>query len=400
MYKTMRCSSIIFLIFKSDIWTIFLIVLLFFSDDCNSKKNFIGLNVDGKMKCLMWSKASFPSTLTPLFSSSKVDDEGEDPLAIKHKYLLSPSAVFTTAEYAFRKERWYGLKKMGILFRWNILSSSRNDERIQPQANERGTLLLPTTLDISASHVVSPSSIVNNVPVCNNFLRLGWLKYNQSNSNSNDNLTPWIQIGFDPVYASRCKASVDTMKINDHSLYLNVFLPVFKRFDFQWVSRWNKGVSSTTKLYPASGQLNTKDDPWWIPKLSLDPSVGTLSSENSRYSNVYSRGNERQYRTEFKVRVRTRIPAFLLSSANNGITILDDEDNKYDDNTESASLRFDCSIITNPVEKNRDSSGPTMTTARLDMTVAPSRWWRSIVETARLGFIHEQNIVGLANLTT
>jgi hypothetical protein len=157
---------------------------------------------------------------------------------------------------------------------------------------------------------------------------------------------------------------------------------ICRRFDLQWTSQWNHNTNVAATTRSSSINVQPNDDPWFIPQVSLDPSMGTLSSEN-RYRNAYIGKEDRKYWTEFKLRLRTTMPTLLSS----GMTASDG----YDDDLQTASLRLDCSLITNPGETKHEFLGPSVTTARLDMTVVPSCWWRSVTETARLGLIHEQN---------
>ena len=344
------------------------------------------------------------STLTPLFSPSNEIVEGEGGHRCQTFF---PSAVFTTADYSFRKERWYGLKEIGMLFRWNMFPSSgynnnhnndeyydsndRSDDNIplQQRTNGRRIFSLPTTLDITAGRSIPPYSTGNQnaetVFIDSGNLRIGWQKNNDYDDMSDtDDNQPWIQIGFDPNHSTSNNASIDVKRRNvDRPFHLGFFLPLIRRrFDLQWTSRWNYNTNVAATTRSSSMNIQPNDDPWWIPQVELDPSMGTLSSEN-RYRNAYVGKDDRKYWMEYKLRLRTTVPTLLSS----GMTASDG----YDDDLQTASLRLDCSLITNPGETKREFLGPSVTTARLDMTVVPSCWWRSVTETARLGLIHEQN---------
>jgi len=431
---TMR-SSFILVVADTLLLQVFTL-LLFFTGECSSKINndsklrnqhynddmshptsssseinprLIGLNVNGKMKCLLWNnpRSSFRSTLTPLFTSHDIDEgEGRCETELPVPSSISPSAVFATGEYSFRRDRWYGMKQIGMLFRWNIPfslrnnnnndnhnndnydSNNRNDNILHPRIKERQMFSFPTTLDITAGRSIPPFSTtdhkVGTTFIDSGNLRIGW---NQNEYNY-DNLEPWIQIGFDPDYINSNNNLIGGKRFNDQPLHLKFFLPLIRRrFDLQWTSRWNHNTNlaaTTRRSRSSSMNEQSSGDPWWIPEVRLDPSLGTLSSEN-RYRNAYVGGEDRKYWTEFKLRLRTTVPTLFSSATNFGIVPIDDND------TQTASLRLDCSFITKPGEQNLDSMGPTITTARLDMTVVPSYWWRSVTETARLGFIHEQN---------
>jgi len=382
------------------------------SSSSESNPRLIGLNVNGKMKCFLWKnpRSSFRSMLTPLFTSHDID-EGEGRRETGLMSSFHPSAVFATGDYSFRKNRWYGMKQIGMLFRWNMPSSlrnnnnnqnndkydsnNRNDNILHPRIKERQMFSFPTTLDITAGRSIPPSSTTDhNVGtsfIDSGNLRIGWTQNDDNYDvySGEDNLEPWIQIGFDPDHVNSDNNLIGGKRFNDQPLHLKFFLPLIRRrFDLQWTSRWNHNtnIAATTRARSSSMNEQSSGDPWWIPEVRLDPSLGTLSSEN-RFRNAYVVGQDRKHWTEFKLRLRTTVPTLLSSATNYGMIPLDDNDG----DTQTASLRFDCSFITKPGEQKCDSLGPTITTARLEMTVLPSCWWRSVTETVRLGFIHEQN---------
>ena len=79
------------------------------------------------------------------------------------------------------------------------------------------------------------------------------------------------------------------------------------------------------------------------------------------------------------------MPTLLSSVTNNAMATYDDDD------LEAASLRFECSLLTDPGEQKRSLQGFGRTTARFETIVVPSFLWRSVTETARFGIDHEQN---------
>ena len=451
----------------------------------------IGLNINGMVNCLLWSnpKTSVqPSTtLIPLFSSPEEDDDededyinsntghnyknyspaetestkddGEKPKQQQKRQrqarllqpsVLLPGAVFATTDYRFRKERWYGVERIGMIFRWNLpwSSSSREynnhlgnnnkdleekDESI-PYNSRKIFTSLPTTVDVTARRYLfsttSTKADRNNRSSSSNAfftsfvdsgsLRVGWQTQNEENNNGQGsretNNNPWIQIGFDP---SRGDDAIiendDVLAMNNrgngnsngqqpkHPFHLRFFLPLIRRrLDLRWTSRWgngNGGVLGDNAVATekdvgreSSYRLPSDDDPWWMPRVGLDPSTGTLSSDN-RYRNAFEGRDDRRYATEFKLRLRTTMPTILSSVTNNP---LNDDD---DDDQQVASLRLDCSLMTDlGTARNRQSRGfTTATTACFETIVVPSFWLRSVIETARFGLFHEQNHRDVSN---
>lgn len=401
----------------------------------------IGLNVNGRVKSLLWNnpKTFMDSKLSPLFSSAcEYEDEevrynhsngsvtrivktvDNDRKETKQRGLASlflPGAVYGTADYRFRKERWYGVEKVGIIFSWNMLCpwshcNDKDDEDEDEDEKVRRTKAiffgLPTTLDIAAYRSFpSPSKASHNKDftsfIDSGNLRIGWQQKDAGDvAVGVDGVNPWIQIGFEAKdYVSNDDfLVVNSKERNTIPFHLRFFLPlIHRRFDVQWTSRWGthtterSSKNSEKREYDARSQWSSKykqsnDDPWWIPQLSLDPSMGTLSSEN-RYRNSFLGGEDRRYRTEFKLRIRTTMPTLLSSVTNNAFSTSDDDD----DDLETASLRLECSLLTDPGEMRCPTLGSSLTTARFETVVVPSFWLRSVTETARFGLIHEQNHV-------
>ena len=323
----------------------------------------IGLDVNGRTKSLLWRnpQAFIESALTPLFSSSReFDDDKEEghhdntPASqvaegveinkndYKRRRLVSyilPGTIYGTADYRFRKERWYGIEKIGMIFRWNRCNNkAASDESKDLRAVQRGPAWLPTTLDISA----------------------------------------------------------DSEQKNP--IFMRFFLPLIRRrFDFQWTSHWeNSSANFLSEKFARNGDYaanewssknkKTLEDPWWIPQVSLDPSMGTLSSNNRYRSSFFGKDN-RQYLTEFKLRIRTTMPTILSSVTNNMMATSDDDD------LQTASLRLEYSLMTDPGERVPPILGATCTTARFETIIIPSFWLRSVRETSRFGLIHEQSHV-------
>ncbi|VEU40449.1 unnamed protein product [Pseudo-nitzschia multistriata] len=406
----------------------------------------IGLNVNGRMKCLLWGNPGTfsPSALTPLFSSPIAGNE-EDNIHADHdcspsrqvetrfegigertsqqndektrspSSLLLPGAVFATTDYRFRKDRWYGVERIGMIFRWNVPSSlassnKSNGERQETalcRSRKRIASLLPTTIDVTAQHsLFSPhsSKSTRNHRRKNYFapfadsgnIRVGWRENEESDETEYDDArgcsnNPWIQIGFEqPLYATTTIENDDLLSI-DHKqgtdeqnpFHLRFFFPLIRRrLDLQWTSFWGNGITKDDFGRDRDmGNRRQSDDPWWMPQVSLDPSMGIFSSEN-RYRNSFAGRDERQYCTDFKLRLRTTMPT-LLSSVSPS----------EDDDLQTASLRFDCSFMTDSGNSRtcRSPGFSTVTTTRFETIVVPSFLWRSVTETARFGLFHEQN---------
>ena len=390
----------------------------------------IGLDINGRLKSLFWNnpKTFMDSTRTPLFSSpcKHEDEEDEDhynhsnmpmnqiaKLADNDKEesnqaglasLFLPGAVYGTADYRFRKERWYGVEKIGMIFRWNKLRpwSQCNDEDDQ-DGTKSEFFRSPTTLDIAAYRSLFPLSKAthNNgftSVIDSGNIRIGWQQNDGNDVVGSGDIYPWIQVGFEPKHSAPGNdfLLMNSSEQNKCPFHLRFFLPLIRRrFDLQWTSRWGNISTdsssesnvrdSETRNQWSSKHRQSNDDPWWIPLVSLDPSTGTLSSEN-RYRNAFFGRDDRRYRTEFKLRLRTTMPTLLSSVTNNVMATSDD-----DDDLQTASLRFECSLLTDPVERINPSLGSTLTTARFETIVVPSFWLRSVMQTAKFGLIHEQN---------
>lgn len=397
----------------------------------------IGLNVNGRVKSLLWNnpRTFIDSQLSPIFSSPYQcgDEEHEghhkdgdglvdqirtaanstrnEPKQRRILSLLLPAAVYATADYHFRKERWYGVEKVGIISRWNILrpwshctTKDDGDEKKLKISNKSKFFASPNTLDIAAYRSVSSLSLASHTEgvtslIDSGNLRIGWQQNDDNDVVGVGGANPWIQIGFEPKDSI---SNDDFLVMNGiegikNPLYLRCFLPLIRRrFDLQWTSRWdnlsahfpsqrNARRESDIRNQWSSKHRRPNDDPWWIPEVSLDPSMGTLSSEN-RYRNKFSARDDRHYFTEFKLRLRTTMPTLLSSVTNNAMPTSDDGND-----LENASLRLECSLLTHPREELRHSKGSALTTARFETIVFPSFWLRSVTETARFGLIHERN---------
>jgi hypothetical protein len=400
------------------------------SSSSQKSPRLIGLDVNGRLKSLLWNnpKTFMDSTRTPLFSSPFKHEDEEDEDHYNHSNgpitqiakpagnkkedpnlgglasLFLPGAVYGTADYRFRKERWYGVEKIGMLFRWNKLCpwSHCNDKDDEDSKKSR-CFWSPTTLDIAAYRsLLSPSKATHNDGftsfIDSGNIRIGWQHNDGNDVVGVGDVNPWIQVGFEPKYSTPdddflLMNSIERKKCPFH---LRFFLPLIRRrFDLQWTSRWgNLSTDLSSERNARGSEMRNRwsskhsqpnDDPWWIPLVSLDPSMGTLSSEN-RYRNAFIGRDDRQYLTEFKLRLRTTMPTLLSSVTNNAMATSDD-----DDNLQTASLRFECSLLTDPGERRNPSVGSTLTTARFETIVVPSFWLRSVTQTARFGLIHEQN---------
>lgn len=379
----------------------------------------IGLDVNGRVKSLLWSnpRALVESTLTPLFSSSREygDEEVEGGYTqtantfdnnndrVKERgiaSLLFPGAIYGTADYRFRKERWYGLERIGMIFRWNMLRpcSQRNgkgdgDEKEGISRTKTGYFWSPTTLDIAAYRSLPTPSEANyegsTSIVDSGNIRIGW-QQNDINAIGLSDVNPWIQVGFEPKYTPPDGHSleVNRSKRTNNPFHLVFFLPLIRRrFDLQWTSRWGQLFtdSSSERNQWSLKHRRSNGDPWWIPQVSLDPSMGTLSSKN-RYRNTFIGKDDRRYFADFKLRIRTTMPTILSSVTNNAMVAPDD-----DDDLQTASLRLECSFTEDPGERRRQSLGSTCTTARFETIIIPSFWLRSVRETAKFGLIREHN---------
>eukprot|EP00534_Pseudo-nitzschia_fraudulenta_P008019 CAMPEP_0201143888 /NCGR_PEP_ID=MMETSP0851-20130426/5643_1 /ASSEMBLY_ACC=CAM_ASM_000631 /TAXON_ID=183588 /ORGANISM="Pseudo-nitzschia fraudulenta, Strain WWA7" /LENGTH=408 /DNA_ID=CAMNT_0047418373 /DNA_START=27 /DNA_END=1250 /DNA_ORIENTATION=- len=345
----------------------------------------IGLDVKGRVRCLLWKNPMtwMDSTLAPLFSSlpDHGDDDEEDPSGFSSwslaqapqgsyekrsenkqwnwpKSVWLPGAVFGTADYRFRKQRWYGVEKFGMMFRWNFLyslshSGGESDEQEEFSIDEKRNFLLPTTLDITGGcSLFSPSNGNHNRDfitfIDSGNLRVGWQQSDgieETGARGND---PWIQIGFGSDDSKINYGFLETKASGQgHPFRLGLFLPlIHRRLDLQWTSHWNSIIDSEkhARREYSLNQKRPNEDPWWIPRVSLDPSMGTLSSKN-RYRKAFSGGGDRQYLTDFKLRIRTTMPTILSSVTNDMVAASDDEDD-----LQFASVRLECSLMADPGE--------------------------------------------------
>ena len=385
----------------------------------------IGLDINGRVKSLLWSnpKASIDSGLTPLFSSpfddgdqteSKdlitqvdggVDNIMNEETPQRKASLLLPSAVYGTADYRFRKERWYGLEKIGMIFQWNAPLPNKENRIGSSFLKDLRSRWLPNKLDIAVHRSIFPTSKPDSKEdftslVDSGNVRIGWKQNDGGETIGAENTNPWIQVGFDSQFTPShdCFRQVESSEPTKNPLHLSLFLPLIRRrFDLQWTSRWNNfsandnndsgRVENGMREQWSSKHKGPNEDPWWVPQVSLDPSTGTLSS-NNRYRDQFLGQENRQYLTEFKLRIRTTMPTLLSSVTNNVMGTADE-----DEDLQAASVRLECSLMTDPVRKGNISCGPTCTTARFETIIVPSFWLRSVTETAKIGLIHEQNHV-------
>ena len=374
----------------------------------NDNPRLIGLDVNGRIRTLLWNNPKTSQedpTLNPLFSSSRLyEDDENDGGFEQHKNFktdtasfILPSAVYGTADYHFRKERWYGIEKLGMILRWNarrrLSYCDGGDDEFQnfPKKRFWG---LPARVDFAAHHCILPSSKISHHRGVNSFidsgnLRITWPENNGNLMVSDNDINPWFEVGFEPKNSA---SGVDNLAMSSDErkkcpIHMRIFFPLIRqRFDLRWTSRWNNPMANL--LPKADGQRANKgpsDDPWWIPRVSLDPSIGTLSSEN-RYQKAALLRDNKCYSTEFKLRVRTTIPTLLSSVTNSAITVSDD-----DNDLQTASVRFECSLATSPGEQRLPLLGGTLTTARFETMIVPSFIMRSVMDTARFGLFHEQN---------
>ena len=90
--------------------------------DVKKKENVIDLEIAGRIKCLICGPVSQESSIIPLFPSNA----GKQPF------------LYGTADYRFQKERWYGLTRLGTIFRWQIANHRPRMPRIVDLVSERG----------------------------------------------------------------------------------------------------------------------------------------------------------------------------------------------------------------------------------------------------------------------
>ena len=401
------------------------------SSDSPSIPRRIGLNMNGRVKSLLWSnpQSFIESALTPLFSSSCEYEDEEDGHQINSnspatkansgadknlRGLISsilPGDVYGTADYRFRKERWYGVEKIGMIFRWHMPRSWSQCNSKEDGDGSKDffptkvkSALSPMKVDISVHCSIFPPSKVNRNEAFTSFadsgnVRIGWQQNDDGDIIGVGGTNPWIQIGYDPKhFTSDDFFEMTRTEQTKNPFHLRFFLPLIRhRFDLQWTSRWNNLSTNLTSEKNANKESDTEsqwcpkyrrsnEDPWFIPQVSLDPSMGTLSSKN-RYRNTFLGKDNRQYLTEFKLRIRTTMPTLLSSFTNNAVAASDDDD------LQTASLRLEYSLMTDPVERRCSSLGQTCTTARFETVIIPFFWLRSVKETARFGLIHEKKHV-------
>lgn len=313
----------------------------------------LGLNVAGRLKCYLWGLSStmgggVDTPLTPLFSASGSDKREEDEPSLKsHNIGVNPSSLYATVDYHFQKERWYGVKNVGLLWQWKFRGNNREDHSVSHRVNLR-----PSIFNVAFDHAIPPVSTSSSTDsLC---LTVSW---DRSQDEDIGEMVPWIKLG---VHHSQ----------RDPGGSFGIFYPLSSRFNLQWTSRWD--VKSTVS--PAFPSLEDRpiefsrhsDPDWWIPDVKLDP-FGLLSSENrfvqSNWRNHYS--------VDVKLKVSTKAPPLIFGSA-------------IDEEPHATILRLDCSVWDERLER------PSETTARFETAIIPSNWWQTIKEASRVTILHAQ----------
>jgi hypothetical protein len=311
----------------------------------------LGLNLAGRLKCYLWGQ--LPSrgpraarSLTPLFQPNRDTLEEQESKTEETLRVVYPSSVYATADYHFQRERFYGVKNVGLLFRWFLRSGDRGNGN----TTQNGVGVLPSNFDIAFDHAIPPIALSNPTDSVN--MRFSWDR-NMEDDTVLD-LAPWIKIG---VHLAQHKPGGS----------LGFFLPLSDRLNVQWTSHWDMWNRAARSFTARPVERSRRSDPdWWIPDIRLDP-FGILSSE-SRFSSHW----REHYSLDVKLKVITTTPSLLLG-------------NMVDEEYPTATLRLDCSICDERLDR------PSVTTARFETFMISSSWWQSIRGTSRVTILREKH---------
>ena len=334
----------------------------------------LGLEVAGKMKCLIYGPGSLrddSSVPVPLFPSFSNTNERR----------LVPS-IYGTAAYRFQQDRWYGLTRLGTILRWRIQGSDKNNdthhlEQLYPQS-QKPNPYLPRTLDLvsekrvgrgssmvtSYSSSSSPPSLLLSSLVDTNSIRLDW------------------EDGDEEEGGGQSKPSVE-LCLNHSSRLARFrwFLPVCQRLHWHCTSRFSwdgdaqkrpkaAAATTTTTITPPTTSTTIHNPDWWIPTFKVDP-FGLVTSETK-----YTRLFHDRYDMLFRLRISRSI-RFGLSG------LLDDDD----ENDDTTRVRLECRMV------DKLHRHPFVSTARLESNmVQSSDWLRSIADSTRLVLLHEHSV--------
>jgi hypothetical protein len=314
----------------------------------------LALSVAGRIKCFLWGQP--PSIqvpvsdplLTPLLLADEDDEEQRNNVPSFFSR-VKPSSLYATADYHFKKDRWYGIQSIGMLLQWKL--RKKRNRKANPFEHK---CLLPTIMDVSIEHAIAPSV----VPKPANFASL-CLKWDHKEvERSNVEMVPWIRCGIGQSH-------------KDPEASFGFSLPIFQRLFIQWTSHWtsiNVHKCSLFSSFDKGPRSVSENEDWWIPQVTLDP-LGFMSSEN-RYRNVHWKDH---YMLDIRLKVSTKAP-FLFG-------------NMVNDDPQSTMVRLECFVR----DQRQELSGGT--TARFETIMNPSEWWHSIQDTARVVILHEQRNV-------
>jgi hypothetical protein len=200
-------------------------------DDHDKQQGVLGLDVRGRLKIfLRGPKSQEPSLETPLFSSRAEKQP----------------RIYATADYHFQKERWYGLKRVGSIIRW------------QPGIRHKYS---PRTVDFIAEREFGSEvhPLLDSTGFC-----FGWDDPNELSLLNKPSLE--VRLG---------KAD---------GLTLGWFVPIRRRLHLYWTSHFAWKESANIMHIPSRPTKDENVD-WWVPEFRLDP-LGLLTSEN-KYARFY-----------------------------------------------------------------------------------------------------------------
>jgi hypothetical protein len=331
----------------------------------------IGLSVAGRLKCYLWGPSeddvnSENPPLTPLFSpNGNLDETNQEPGSIptaSSGTKRHPFSLYAIADYHFQKERWYGVKKAGLLFRQRLCPvQSLGSLPERPASILYGIGQRPSNLDVTVDHTFPTRSEgckgADSAEIC-----LTWDGNRDSvlqNFNSN-HVAPWIKVG---VHQSQ----------REPSGTFGFSLPFSPQFNLQWMFHWATGrnvagSSSVTRKTVRSPIGNSPDYDWWVPDIKLDP-FGFLSSENR----FFKSNHMEHYSMDVKFKVSTKAPSLLFGSV------------VGDDGPQAIWLRTECSVWDERMKH------PNAATARFETALFPSNgWWQSLKDTSSFTLILDQ----------
>jgi hypothetical protein len=228
----------------------------------------LGIDLTGRVKCLVRGPESKDAPAKPLFACKR----DQQPF------------VYATAEYAFQKERWYGIERWGTMLRW--------------QPTKYGNYA-PCNVDLVAERQLESDSLLDSSSV-----RLEW--------DISERRKPKVELRLD-----RPKGAA----------HVGLFVPLYNRLHLYCISHLSWKETGDSSSFSSYAKMLSKDKPkensdWWVPELKLDP-FGLITSDN-QCSSLYNG----RYLMRLRLRFSKRVP-FLCT--------WDEEDEMR--------LRLECSVV-------------------------------------------------------